>query len=204
MTIQVTAGLPAHLAGCRRQRPADAAGGRLLYLLCSGAIVVPFQVRGDSWRCVVVAGAQAAAGRYVTASAEAVETALAVPMMDPFARADVATFVGAWQARVWHHWPVGQVPALAPRLTEQMFAPARTVDLHPAAVRNLLGRYRLHRGALRHAVTQLAQVGLLTEVRPAQGEDWGRYTLALAPLPVDGPDAVRCPARRAAFRSGGR
>jgi hypothetical protein len=172
--------------------------------LCSGAIVVPFQHRRDNWRCVVLAAADTAAGRQVTVSAQAVETALAVPMLDPFTRTDAASYAAVWHARIWHHWPVGQVPALARHLTAELLEPNRTIDLHPAAVRQLVGRHRLPRGALRHAVSRLAEAGLLTEVRAAEGDDWGRYSLVLPPLPIDGAEAVRCPTRRTATSNGGR
>jgi len=203
VTGQVIEDRTAHLAGCRRLRPADTAGGRLLYLLCSGAIVVPYRARGDSWRCVVLAAADTAAGRHVTVGAEALETALAVPMMDPFARADAATYATSWLARVWHHWPVGQVPELARQLAGQLLGPSRTIDLNPATVRTLVVRQRLRTGALRNAVARLAEAGLLTEARPADGADLGRYTLAMPPLPIDGADAVRCPQRPATADEGG-
>jgi len=98
----------------------------------------------------------------------------------------MSSFGRAWQAKVWDCWRGGHVLQLARLLANDLLdTHTHTVELDREAVNRLLHQVNLRPPGLRQLLTRLAEAGLLVQLRPGDGENWGTCRLVLPSTPPD-------------------
>jgi hypothetical protein len=152
-----------------------------LYLLRTGAVVVPMERAGATWRCVVTQpGTTLTRWTQLTVSDVEIETALTVPGGSRSGlQLDRDDFNAAWLSRVWDGWSGGRVVGLATLLADLADPASRVVEMAPPTVRRLLEHLHAVPVGLRACLRRLVENGFLLQVSSPREDHWGSYEMAL-------------------------